>query len=190
MEPHPPLPSDFCLEGRLVVLRPVSPDHAPALFPLVHGRAEVLRWLIWEGPESSEDLAASFAQWRNPSPWGEGAHLVILERERDRERPVGTIGLRFQSPGVGDIGYWLGSEVWGRGLATEAVALLARCVLLELGATALCAWVDVGNTASRRVLEKNGFTLEETVAGMAKKKSGPVDQWGFVLTAEELRARE
>ncbi len=74
-------------------------------------------------------------------------------------------------------------------MATEAIALLADYTLLKRGASALCAWVDVGNDPSRRVLEKNGFTYECTIPGKAHKSTGPVDQWGFVLTAKEARRR-
>jgi len=93
-------------------------------------------------------------------------------------------GLRYLGPGVGDLGYWIGSEHWGRGLATEAVRLLATFAFAEQGAAALCAWVDVGNEASRRVLEKNEFLLQRTVPAKVHKQSGPVDQWGFVRSRD------
>ncbi|MFT5291840.1 MAG: RimJ/RimL family protein N-acetyltransferase [Planctomycetota bacterium] len=181
-------PDDLRLEGELVALVPVLPGHAPALFEQVHRRQEVLSWLIWDGPGTVEDLEKSFAQWAQPSKFGCHVHLAILERGA-QDRPVGTLSLRFQSTGVGDLGYWLGSDAWNRGLATEAISLVAEYSLLECGASALCAWVDVGNEASRRVLEKNGFNFERTIPGKAHKSTGPVDQWGFVLTEKEARRR-
>ena len=172
---------DLRLDGERVALVPVEPGHAEALFPLVHGRDEVLRWLIWRGPETVDELAESYQEWRTANANGIGVHLAILDRTAG-DAPVGTIGLRFLSPRVGDLGYWLASHVWGRGYCTEAVALVARLAFEHSDANALCAWVDVGNEASRRVLEKNGFVLEQTVRAKAAKPSGPTDQWGFVLT--------
>lgn len=76
---------------------------------------------------------------------------------------AGGIGLHFQ----GDIyrltafvGYWLGRDHWGRGIATEALAAVcaygfARRPLQRIEARVL-AW----NPASARVLEKAGFRYE------------------------------
>ena len=54
------------------------------------------------------------------------------------------------------IGYWLGREFWGRGIATRAVALL----LEEVSARPIIAWVARSNVASLRVLQKCGFRIE------------------------------
>jgi len=51
------------------------------------------------------------------------------------------------------VGYWLGREYWGRGLATAALAELVQ----QLEVRPLHAWVAVTNGGSIRVLEKCGF---------------------------------
>lgn len=53
------------------------------------------------------------------------------------------------------IGYWLGREFWGRGIATNAVGELLKIETRR----PLRAHVFPSNTASARVLEKNGFRL-------------------------------
>jgi RimJ/RimL family protein N-acetyltransferase len=52
------------------------------------------------------------------------------------------------------VGYWIGREFWGRGLATQALAELVDLV----AARPLLAEVVNTNVASIRVLEKCGFT--------------------------------
>jgi RimJ/RimL family protein N-acetyltransferase len=52
-----------------------------------------------------------------------------------------------------EVGYWLGREHWGRGIATRALATFVA----ELAERPLFAAVAPHNTASRRVLEKCGF---------------------------------
>jgi RimJ/RimL family protein N-acetyltransferase len=52
-----------------------------------------------------------------------------------------------------EVGYWIGREYWGRGIATEAL----RQFLREIGTRPLYAHVAKRNIASRRVLEKCGF---------------------------------
>jgi RimJ/RimL family protein N-acetyltransferase len=66
--------------------------------------------------------------------------------------PVGSVNL---SPyeGPESIGYWIGREHWGRGIATRAVEVMLReCPQRPIFATA-----SASNHASLRVLEKNGF---------------------------------
>jgi RimJ/RimL family protein N-acetyltransferase len=53
------------------------------------------------------------------------------------------------------VGYWIGREYWGRGIATRALATF----LDEVTARPLHAHVATSNLGSIRVLEKCGFTL-------------------------------
>ena len=55
------------------------------------------------------------------------------------------------------VGYWLGKEFWGKGLATKALAELVQ----ELGTRPLYAYVAKTNIGSIRVLEKCGFVRSE-----------------------------
>ncbi len=54
-----------------------------------------------------------------------------------------------------EVGYWLGREFWGRGIATEALALFLRGYRTR----PLYAGVASHNAGSIRVLEKCGFSL-------------------------------
>jgi RimJ/RimL family protein N-acetyltransferase len=65
---------------------------------------------------------------------------------------AGNIGC-WEADGRRLVGYWIGREFWGRGLATEALAELAEIV----DARPLHAEVVTTNVASIRVLEKCGF---------------------------------
>lgn len=59
-----------------------------------------------------------------------------------------------------EIGYFIGESFWGKGIATQAVGLLMDHIEKEHDAVRVCAEVFEHNTASMRVLEKNGFNLE------------------------------
>ena len=65
---------------------------------------------------------------------------------------AGNIGSWVQD-GFRMVGYWLGSEFWGRGIATRALALFVA----QIPERPLFAQVFVKNPASMRVLEKCGF---------------------------------
>ena len=53
------------------------------------------------------------------------------------------------------VGYWIGKEFWGRGIATNALQEFLEIVKPR----PLCAHVAAHNAASRRVLEKCGFIV-------------------------------
>ncbi|HWH55825.1 MAG TPA: GNAT family N-acetyltransferase [Gaiellaceae bacterium] len=59
-----------------------------------------------------------------------------------------------------EIGWTLGREFWGRGYATEAAVAARDWALRERGITRLISLIQRGNTASIRVAEKLGETLE------------------------------
>jgi RimJ/RimL family protein N-acetyltransferase len=61
-----------------------------------------------------------------------------------------------------EIGYGLAAPYRGRGYGTEAVRVLADWVGAQPGVTAVTASVEVGNIASRRLLERLGFALIDT----------------------------
>ena len=61
----------------------------------------------------------------------------------------------FEHSGKQEVGYWLGKEYWGKGLATRALAEFLDHVTTR----PLYAHVAKHNIASIRVLEKCGFTI-------------------------------
>jgi RimJ/RimL family protein N-acetyltransferase len=67
-------------------------------------------------------------------------------------RVVGNIAC-FEWEGQREVGYWIGREFWGRGIATKALAAF----LMQVETRPLHAYVATHNVASRRVLEKCGF---------------------------------
>lgn len=61
----------------------------------------------------------------------------------------------FELDGQTEVGYWIGREYWGRGIATRALAALLRVVSIR----PLFAHVAKHNVASIRVLRKCGFDI-------------------------------
>ena len=56
------------------------------------------------------------------------------------------------------LGYWVGEEYNGRGLATGALREIIRVAFGELGLHRIEAGTLLDNVRSQRVLERNGFT--------------------------------
>ena len=59
-----------------------------------------------------------------------------------------------------EIGYLLAGGYWSKGIMTEAVRQICPIAFRELDIIRITGLVYEPNAASRRVLEKNGFTLE------------------------------
>ncbi|BCS90086.1 GNAT family N-acetyltransferase [Pseudodesulfovibrio sediminis] len=75
------------------------------------------------------------------------------------------------------VGYWLGVEYWGKGLATEVVQALVEYMTHETDVKKLTATVFGWNPASRRVLEKCGFDLEGVSKDAVHKWGKTTDLW-------------
>ncbi len=59
-----------------------------------------------------------------------------------------------------EIGYFIGEAYWGLGIATRAVSLLLTHIETNFDVVRVYAEVFAHNTASMKVLEKNGFYQE------------------------------
>jgi ribosomal-protein-alanine N-acetyltransferase len=76
---------------------------------------------------------------------------------------VGGVGIHPRTDEerhTAEIGYWLGEQFWGRGIATAAVTRLSQQTLNQPGVYRLFANVYATNPASMRVLAKAGFQRE------------------------------
>jgi RimJ/RimL family protein N-acetyltransferase len=76
----------------------------------------------------------------------------------------GTLGWTDQQGRV-EIGYGLAAPYRAKGYGTEAVRVLADWVAAQPGVTAVTASVEVGNIASRRLLERLSFAFFYTAYG-------------------------
>jgi RimJ/RimL family protein N-acetyltransferase len=74
-------------------------------------------------------------------------------------RVIGRVGLSQQ----GLLNYWIASDQWGSGLATEAAHAVVCWALQAGGFEALEAAAHRDNRASQRVLEKLGFRFDGLV---------------------------
>ena len=80
--------------------------------------------------------------------------------------------------GEPEISYWLGREYWGKGIATQSLALFLQVVTRR----PLTARVAKDNIASIRVLEKNGFTLTGEGKWFSNARGKEVDELVWVLS--------
>ena len=100
---------------------------------------------------------------------------------------VGGIGLmphEYEERHTMELGYWLGEAYWGRGIATEAVRAMVEYAFREFDIVRLEAGVYEGNDASRRVLERAGFTMEGRLRRRVIKNGVFRDQFSYAIVRE------
>ena len=153
---HPLIPSailaDLMSTPETVTLRDVIDADLPVFFE-------------FERDPVANEMAAFPA--RDREAFMEHWKTNILGNDTGRKRTilrdgdvVGNI-LSWQQSGDTLVGYWVGREHWGRGVASRALALF----LLEVDERPLHAHVAAHNAGSIRVLEKCGFRVvgEQTI---------------------------
>ncbi len=83
----------------------------------------------------------------------------------------------FERSGQRLVGYWLGTEFWGRGIASRAIAEFVASISIR----PLYAYVAKHNVASARVLEKCGFELSGECRSGVESRGDPVDELIYTL---------
>lgn len=91
---------------------------------------------------------------------------------------AGHIG-SWQDKGQQLLGYWVGREWWGRGVATQALVLFVD----EVSIRPLYAHVAVHNVGSIRVLDKCGFRRDRAQETQAPAPDDGIEELIFVLNA-------
>ena len=175
------------LTGERAVLRPQSPDDAPAAFRLLSDD-RVTRTLLWDGPTSPEALRDYYSA-SSTFPCGEPPEYRFTIERAGLPGIVGSIGSRARThPRQVELGYWLGVPYWNGGIMTDAVRLATGFAFEHLDAVRVYATVFVGNVGSRRVLERNRFRLDGTLRHQSLKRGEWLDGWFLTLLRSEWEA--
>jgi ribosomal-protein-alanine N-acetyltransferase len=165
----------------MIELCPVLESHAPALFPLVF-RTSVVDTLVWNGPESLEEFQQAMREREEQTRSGLLHRFTILN---NGGIPVGAIDIRPEYETSASIGLWIGAQYHGLGYGTEAVRRVVRRGFEEMNIERIYARVFIGNMASRRIFEKNGFVLEGTLRHVVRKRGVFLDAWILAIIRED-----
>lgn len=92
----------------------------------------------------------------------------------------------FSDFGNLEVGYWLGKEFWGKGIATRALAAFLRQIVTR----PLYARVAKDNIASLRVLQKCGFVVTSEDEGYSNARGDEVEEYVLTLAAGASDVKE
>jgi len=82
---------------------------------------------------------------------------------------------------IADIGFWMGKKHWGKGYMSQVVRLAVDISFSELKLELLKAWTYGENMGSRKVLEKNGFTISSIEKDKYKLYGRSHDRYNYEL---------
>lgn len=131
---------------------------------------------------------------RLPNPYTVMDALQWMNHIKD-QKPEHNLAILFNGTVVGnigcvpqqdiyrknmEIGYFVGEEFWGNGIATAAVELFIGYLLSHFDLLRIYAEVFEHNKASMQVLHKNGFFLESIRRKSAIKNNEILDDYVWV----------
>jgi RimJ/RimL family protein N-acetyltransferase len=87
----------------------------------------------------------------------------------------------FEQLGDREVGYWLGKDYWGKGIATKALEEFLK----QIETRPLYAHVAKHNVGSRRVLEKCGFTISGEERFFSQILGEDIEEYILVLDASK-----
>jgi len=154
---------------------------------------ELERYLPW-AIDYQRNTTAQFLR-DSATAWAESRAFDFTIRSKDGpDEHLGNISVWWVSKPnlVGEIGYWVRSDITGSGICTEAAANLVDLGFRELGMHRITLRIAVGNRASERVAEKLGFTHEGLLRDEVRVGAGWLDHtvWGLLESewqAERIR---
>jgi RimJ/RimL family protein N-acetyltransferase len=149
------------LLGERVVLHPLGPEHADALFPIL---SDPQLWHYAPRPRSrtANEFRERFARLESRrSDDGLEHWLNWAVEKRDSGETIGFVQATVEATRASaSVAYIVGRAWWGHGLASDAVAaMLAH--LERIGVREVSATVDSRNERSIRLIVRLGFCAED-----------------------------
>ena len=160
------IPEQF--ESERLIIRAAMPGdgaaHLAALQESIGDLRRYLGFLPWVKVEPSFTVSEAYCREYRSKFIARQDLLFFLFAKEDGAL-VGNIGLHridWTIPKV-EIGYWCRTSAQGKGLTLEAVRAMTDFAFTQLAAQRIEIRADAQNTASWRVAEKAGYTLEGTL---------------------------
>jgi RimJ/RimL family protein N-acetyltransferase len=171
------------LEGSVIRLEPLTPDHAPLLWP--RADLSIFEYTL-ECPRDAS--LEAFQDWLVDCLRKPDSQMFVI-RIRETGEAAGMTGyLEIRPPHRGlEIGRtWIGKDFQGTRVNPESKYLLLRHAFEDLGAVRVQFKTDLRNTHSQRAIEKLGAHREGVLRRFQIRSNGYVrDSVMYSILAEE-----
>lgn len=162
-------------DGRLLLRLPREADE-PEITEACRD-AVLARWVPVPVPYEPEHARGFVAS--RPAAWADaaGGEITFSVTDAADGRLLAMVGLKACDPTMREIGFWTAPWARGQGVMTAAARLACAFGFDQLGLERIEWWAGVGNTGSRRVAEKLGFTVEGTCRARLAHRGERLDAW-------------
>ena len=170
-------------------LQPLEPRHAEQFFEFLQtNREHLLEWLNWEHLNTLEEVQKYIG--RGMTRYSEDS-LPWVGIWQDHQLVGGVLFFPIDKrTRTSEIGYWLGKDAMGRGLVSRAARSMLDYAFGELKLNRIALLAASENTASRRVAERLGFTLEGVLRQAGLRRGELVDLAAYSMLAQEWQSRK
>jgi RimJ/RimL family protein N-acetyltransferase len=147
------------IESDRLIIREMQVDD----FDSIHAYASLEDILIYEvwGPNSESDTRDFIKLAKTTQEDSPRTTFELVVEQKATKKVIGGFGLRILKGNKlkANFGYIIHPDYWNNGFATEACKLGTQYLSKRYGIQTFVATCDVGNLASKRVLEKCGMHL-------------------------------
>jgi [ribosomal protein S5]-alanine N-acetyltransferase len=135
--------------------------------------------------ESLEATGAQMEWYKMMEEEGSGTSWKMVEKVSGAK--MGVISVYFYKPehNKAELGFWLLPDYWNKGFASEALVAVIAYWKEEKALHRLEAFVEEGNHASSKLLERAGFLYEGTMRDCEIKDGRYISLLIYALIPEE-----
>ena len=176
------------IETARLILRPFTPEDAPAMYRNWASDPEVTKYLTWPAHSSPDISRWVVNDW--VSHYSEDAYYQWAIVPKELDEPIGSIAAVHINDDTrwAEIGYCIGKHWWRRGFMTEALGAVISFFFEEVGMQRIQATHDPRNPNSGAVMRKCGMTYEGTLRRFARNNQGICDSAIYAIVREEQDA--
>lgn len=163
----------------------VEQEHSKPLFNLIQrNRKHLGQWFSWvDGVSSLEDVDGFIQRVTGQFEEGKGPHYAIFSK-RELAGIAGFHPIDWPNRNA-ELGYWLGKEFTGQGLATAGCRFLLEKGFTDLGLNRIEIRCGSGNEKSIAVAGRLGMVYEGTLREEELLKNTYVDHRVYSILARE-----
>lgn len=172
------------LQSKRLVIRPYEMQDEQAVYPVINCKGIYETTLNIPYPYPKEQVGIWIRFTIKNSYYKKGYEWGIFTLDGQYVGNVGLVNIDVMN-NSSEVTYFIGESFWNQGFATEAVHCMVKYGFETLGLERIQGRCMVGNIASLKVMQKNGFSYEGLSRHEVLKDSQYKDVWHAGIIKED-----